>query len=86
MALHVVLGGLYLLFAPFQFVKRIRSRHPGYHRRMGRVLVAAGMAVGATAIFVGLAIPFSGRAESVLIVSPPFLGRAEAPSWVNRAG
>ena len=67
MALHVVLGGLYLLFAPFQFVKRIRSRHPGYHRRMGKVLVAAGMAVGATAIFVGLAIPFSGRVESVLI-------------------
>ena len=66
-ALHVVLGGLYLLFAPFQFVKRIRSRHLGYHRRMGRVLVAVGLVVGATALFMGLVIPFSGRAESVLI-------------------
>jgi uncharacterized membrane protein len=66
-ALHVVLGGVYLLFAPFQFVGRVRSRHIGYHSLMGRVLVAAGMAVGATALFVGLAIPFSGRAESVLI-------------------
>jgi uncharacterized membrane protein len=66
-ALHVVLGGVYLLFAPFQFVKRIRSRHLGYHRRMGRVLVALGLVVGATALFVGLVIPFSGWAERVLI-------------------
>jgi hypothetical protein len=66
-ALHVVLGGVYLLFAPFQFVKRIRSRHRGFHRRMGRVLVAIGLVVGATALFIGLVIPFSGWAESVLI-------------------
>jgi uncharacterized membrane protein len=66
-ALHVVLGGVYMLFAPFQFVKRIRSRHLGYHRRMGRVLVALGLVVGATALFVGLVIPFSGWAERVLI-------------------
>lgn len=66
-ALHVVLGGVYLLFAPFQFVRRIRSRHLGYHRRMGRVLVVLGLVVGATALFVGLVIPFSGWAESVLI-------------------
>jgi hypothetical protein len=37
-ALHVILGGLYL--APFQFVRRIRSRHLGYHRWAGRVLVS----------------------------------------------
>lgn len=30
-ALHTVLGGVYLVLAPFQFVKRIRFRHPGYH-------------------------------------------------------
>lgn len=66
-ALHVVLGAVYLALAPFQFVKRIRSRHLGYHRRMGRVLVAVGVVVGATALFMGLVIPFSGWAESVLI-------------------
>jgi uncharacterized membrane protein len=65
--LHVVLGGVYLVFAPFQFVVRIRSRHLAYHRRMGRVLVALGLVVGATALFVGLVIPFSGWAERVLI-------------------
>jgi len=66
-ASHVVLGGIYLAFAPFQFVKRIRSRHLGYHRRMGRVLVAVGLVVGATALFIGFVIPFSGWAERVII-------------------
>ncbi len=66
-ALHVVLGAFYLMFAPFQFVKRIRSRHLGYHRRMGRVLVAVGLVVGVTALFIGLVIPFSGWAERVVI-------------------
>ena len=66
-AVHVVLGGIYMLFAPFQFVKRIRSRHLAYHRRMGRVLVVLGLVVGATALFLGLVIPFSGWAERMLI-------------------
>jgi uncharacterized membrane protein len=66
-AVHVVLGAVYMVFAPFQFVKRIRSRHLDYHRRMGRALVALGMVVGVTALFLGLVIPFSGWAERVLI-------------------
>ncbi len=66
-AVHVVLGAVYMVFAPFQFVKRVRSRHIGYHRRMGRVLVAVGMVVGVTALFMGFVIPFSGWAERMLI-------------------
>jgi hypothetical protein len=55
-ALHVVLGGLYLTLASFQFISRIRSRHLAYHRRAGSVLVA-----------VGLIIPFFGWGERVII-------------------
>jgi uncharacterized membrane protein len=66
-ALHVVLGAVYLALAPFQFVKRIRSRHLVYHRRAGRILVAVGLVVGVTALFIGLVIPFSGWGERVLI-------------------
>ncbi len=66
-ALHVSLGGIYLLFAPFQFVKRIRSCYPGYHRRAGRFLVSIGLVVGTTALFMGLVIPFSGWIERVYI-------------------
>jgi hypothetical protein len=56
-ALHVIMGGIYLDLAPFQFVKRIRSRHLGCHRRAGRLLVAIGLVVGATALLMGLVIP-----------------------------
>jgi uncharacterized membrane protein YozB (DUF420 family) len=62
-ALHVVLGGLYLALAPFQFVKRIRSRHLGYHRWAGRVLVSIGVVVGATGVFMGMFIPIAGWIE-----------------------
>jgi uncharacterized membrane protein len=66
-ALHVVLGGVYLALAPFQFVMRIRSRHLAYHRRTGRLLVAIGVMVGATALFMGLVIPKGGWPERVVI-------------------
>jgi uncharacterized membrane protein len=66
-ALHVVLGGVYLALAPFQFVRRIRSRHLGYHRRVGRLLVAIGVVVGVTALLMGLVIPISGWPERVVV-------------------
>src|SRR3712207_5081478 len=66
-ALHVVLGGVYLALAPLQFVRCIRSRHLGYHRWVGRLLVAVGLVVGVTALFMGLVIPFSGWGERVII-------------------
>ena len=68
-ALHVILGSVYLVFAPFQFVKRIRSRWLGYHRWMGRTLVAVGLIVGATGVFVAVVIPFSGWGERIVIGS-----------------
>jgi hypothetical protein len=66
-ALHVVLGGVYLALAPFQFVKRIRSRHLSYHRWAGRLLVCVGLVVGATALFMGLVIPKGGWPERAVI-------------------
>ena len=68
-ALHVVLGGFYLALAPFQFVKRIRSRHLGYHRWAGRVLVAIGLVVGAAGVFMAVVIPIAGWAERVVVGS-----------------
>src|SRR3712207_3220034 len=68
-ALHVVLGGLYLALAPFQFVKRIRSRHLGYHRWAGRVLVSIGLVVGAAGVFMAVVIPIAGWPERVVVGS-----------------
>ena len=66
-ALHVVLAGFYLVLAPFQFVGRIRSRHLGYHRWAGRLLVSVGLVVGATTLFMGLGIPKGGWPERAVI-------------------
>src|ERR687898_2312309 len=66
-ALHVVLGGVYLALAPFQFVRRIRSRHLDYHRWAGRMLVCVGLVVGLSALFMGLVIPKGGWPERVVI-------------------
>src|ERR671912_348402 len=63
--LGVAVGFLALI--PFQFVRRIRSRHLTYHRRTGRILVSIGLVVGTTALFMGLVIPFSGWGERVII-------------------
>ena len=68
-ALHVILGGVYLALAPFQFAKRIRSRHLGYHRWAGRVLVPIGLLVGAAGVFMAVVIPAAGWSERVVVGS-----------------
>jgi uncharacterized membrane protein len=65
-ASHVVLGAGYLTFAPFQFVARVRERWPAYHRAVGRVLAACGVAVGASAFFISIVIPYSGWPERIV--------------------
>jgi Predicted membrane protein (DUF2306) len=65
--IHVVLGALYLTFAPIQLIRRIRARAIGYHRWAGRFLVPIGALVGLAALFRGLAMPFSGHLERIVI-------------------
>ena len=38
---HITAGGLALLLSPFQFVARLRERHPAVHRTTGRIALAA---------------------------------------------
>jgi uncharacterized membrane protein len=66
-AFHVILGGVYLALAPFQFVQRIRTRWLGVHRWVGRLLVVIGLIVGVTALFMGFVFPMAGWPESVVI-------------------
>jgi uncharacterized membrane protein len=65
--LHVVLGGLYLTLAPLQFLSGSRRRALGYHRWMGRILVAFGAVVGATATFIVIVIPGGGWPEPIAV-------------------
>jgi Predicted membrane protein (DUF2306) len=66
-ALHVVLGVVYLALAPFQFVGRIRSRHLGYHRWAVEGFGLDRPGGGSDGLFMGLVIPFSGWIERVYV-------------------
>lgn len=65
--LHVLPAILFLLLAPLQFSRSIRSRHPRWHRWSGRVIVATAIPVGLSGLFFGLVMPFSGALEASAI-------------------
>jgi uncharacterized membrane protein len=62
---HIAPGVVYLLGAPVQLAYRIRSRHYGFHRRLGRLLLTAGLISGAFALALGYVMPFGGTSEAV---------------------
>ena len=65
---HIVPGMVFLLGALFQLSGRVRSRHLAGHRRLGRVLVPAGLLSGVLAVVVGVWFPFGGPTEAVAAV------------------
>lgn len=62
--IHVLPGVIYLVGAPFQLSRRFRERHIRLHRRMGRVLLPAGVTAGVFAIIFGTLFPFGGLFEA----------------------
>ncbi len=63
--MHVAPGGLFLILAPLQFSARVRSRYLPFHRWSGRVLVLASFAVGSSALYLGLLMPYGGAGEAL---------------------
>ena len=55
--MHVVCSITYALFGAMQFAPGFRRRHPGWHRRAGRVLVVAGLGVAVSALWLTLFYP-----------------------------
>jgi uncharacterized membrane protein len=54
---HVVAVALFALLGAFQFSAGIRRRRPGWHRRSGRLLVVAGLAVAGSGLWMTLFYP-----------------------------
>lgn len=61
---HILPGVLYLVGAPLQLSRRFRERHFTLHRRLGRVLLPAGITAGVFAIAFGAPYAFGGLSES----------------------
>ncbi len=62
--LHITPGVLYLLLAPLQLAYRFRRHHYTFHRRLGRVLVAAAMITGIFALIFGGLNAYGGLPEA----------------------
>jgi len=65
---HILPGVIYLLGAPFQLSRRFRQRHFTVHRRMGRVVLPAGIMAGVFAIVFASRFSFGGLPETIATV------------------
>ncbi|HEY3894127.1 MAG TPA: DUF2306 domain-containing protein [Pseudonocardiaceae bacterium] len=62
--LHIMFGVVYLLGAPLQLSYRFRSRNYPRHRRLGLLLLSAGLLAGVFALVFGLPYSFGGIGQA----------------------
>jgi len=60
---HIIPGSLFMILAPLQFVPKIRSGYPKFHRYSGRFLVVFGLTIGVTALFMSFKMAIGGVNE-----------------------
>ncbi|MGZ5399011.1 MAG: DUF2306 domain-containing protein [Nocardioides sp.] len=63
---HIVCACVFAIAGAFQFAPSIRRRHPGWHRRAGRVLVIAGLGVALSALWLNQFFPRAEASREVL--------------------
>ncbi len=63
--IHIVPGLLFVLLAPLQFVRTLRTRRPRLHRWMGRVVVISGLVIGCSALVMSPQMAIGGANETV---------------------
>jgi uncharacterized membrane protein len=61
--LHIGPGVLYMVGATLQLAYWFRRHHYSVHRRLGRILLGAGLLTGACAVVIGLLFPIGGPVE-----------------------
>lgn len=81
-ALHILSAAGYAIFGPFQFAARFRRRWPGWHRKAGRFLVAAGLLVGLSALWMTLFYPRPAGSGELLFAFRLLFGTAMVGSIV----
>jgi uncharacterized membrane protein len=59
--IHLILGFVVLVCAPFQFIPVIRKRWISFHRLNGRVWLICGAITAFTGAFIGIVWPFTGH-------------------------
>lgn len=62
--IHILPGMLFMILAPLQFVPAIRARHLQFHRWSGRVVFAAGLVIGVSALVMSFTSTVGGANET----------------------
>ncbi|GAA1276657.1 DUF2306 domain-containing protein [Sphaerisporangium rubeum] len=75
-AAHITGSVVYALAGALQFVPRFRRSHPRWHRRTGRLLVAAGLVVATSALWMTLTYPTKPGTGDLLFASRLVAGTA----------
>lgn len=78
LVVHIVGSAVYAVVGVLQLLPRFRRRHRGWHRRAGRVLVVAGLAVAGSALWLTLAYPAHPGTGPVAFVARLVVGTAMA--------
>ncbi len=73
-ATHIISVMLYSLFGAFQFAPRFRRRHLKLHRRIGRILIPAGLVSAATGLWMSHFYPWPATDGIVLYIMRLFVG------------
>ncbi|MDB5155108.1 MAG: hypothetical protein JWR54_3859 [Mucilaginibacter sp.] len=65
--IHIIPGLLFMLLAPLQFVKRLRTGYPKAHRFMGYIVLVCGVIIGSTALIMGFTMAIGGITETLAV-------------------
>jgi len=79
---HIVSVSVYALLSPFQFASGFRRRRPAWHRATGRLLVACGLLVGLSALWMTLFYPGANGTSALLYALRLLFGSAMVGSIV----
>lgn len=71
---HIVASVVYAVLGAFQFSARLRRRHTGWHRRVGRLLVVLGLVVAFSGLWMTLAYPQKAGTGDILWVTRLLVG------------
>ena len=69
LVVHIVASVVYAVLGAFQFSARLRRRHPGWHRRAGRLLVVLGLVVAVSGLWMTLVYPQKEGTGDILWVT-----------------
>lgn len=80
--LHILSAFGYAILGAFQFATRFRRRNPSWHRKAGRFLVAGGLVVGLSALWMTVFYPRPAGSGELLLAFRLLFGSAMVVSIV----